>query len=612
MDAVPGRPAPKLERMGRANDEIAALLQEHADLLAITGGDAFRVRTYERAARSIAGSADDVSTLDAAGLQRIPNVGASTAAKITEYLRTGQVQAVEKLRAKVPAGVRALTAIPTLGPRKAMLLYDELGIASVPELAAALSAGELRGLKGFGARTEDNLRHGIAVLAQAGGRIHLDVAMALAEEIVTRLSRVAGCDRCTYAGSLRRLRETIGDIDILAASTRPQAVTEAFTGMAIVAEVIASGPTKTSIRTHKGLQVDLRVVSPDAWGAALQYFTGSRAHNVRTREIAVRAKLRLSEYGLFDVSALADGDEPGEATSGPAGGKLGGELLVSKTEEEVYARLGLPWIPPTLREDRGEIDAARAGQLPRLVAETDIRGDLHSHTTLTDGVASLPTMVEAAAARGYAYLAITDHAPNLFMQRMTDEKMLDQRESVRRLAGKFGKIVLLHGTELNIDPDGEVDWPADFLAGFDICVASVHSHFGQPREEMTARFIRACGNPYVNIIGHPTARMIGQRPPVDVDLDAVFEACARTGTALEVNASPERLDLSDEHILRAKSYGVKFAINTDAHAVSHLDFLRYGIGTAQRGWLTPDDVINTWPLRRLTAFLRKGRRTVPG
>ncbi|WP_020577198.1 DNA polymerase/3'-5' exonuclease PolX [Actinopolymorpha alba] len=573
--------------MARPNDEVGALLQEYADLVAITGGDAYRARVYEKAARSVAGYHADVSTLDAAGLRRIPNVGTSIADKIVAYFRTGHIDVVEELRAKIPAGVRELTAIPTLGPRKAMVLYDKRGISSVPELLAALDAGKLTGLKGFGPKTEENLRHGIELLQQIGSRVHINVAMEVAEGIVAELSAVTGCDRCTYAGSLRRMRETIGDIDILAASRHPQRLMETLTHLDAVSEVIAHGETKTSVRTTHGMQVDLRVVRPEAWGAALQYFTGSKPHNVRTREIAVRQKLKLSEYGLFEVGS--------------------GKLIVSKSEDEVYARLGLPWIPPPLREDRGEIEAALAGELPTLVTQRDIRGDLHTHTNLTDGVASLGEMVAAAAARGYSYYAITDHAPNLSMQRMTDEKMLAQRAEVRALEGRYGKLRLLHGTELNIDPDGEVDWGPEFLAGFDICVASVHSHFTQSRDEMTKRLLRACENPYVNIIGHPTGRLIGQRPPVEADLDAVFKACARTGTALEVNAFPDRLDLNDECVLRAKRYGVKFAIDTDAHAVAHLDMLRYGIGTAQRGWLTRDDVINTWPLRRLKAFLRKGR-----
>jgi DNA polymerase (family 10) len=362
-----------------------------------------------------------------------------------------------------------------------------------------------------------------------------------------------------------------------------------------VAAVIASGPAKTSIRTDRGLQVDLRVVPLDAWGAALQYFTGSTAHNVAVRQIAVRKKLRLSEYGLFDV--------------GKGGGEVGGTLIVSRTEEEVYARLGLAWVPPAMREDRGEIEAAVQGQIPSLVRENDLKGDLHTHTDLTDGVASLEVMVAAAERRGYEYYAITDHAPNLIMQRMTDEKMLAQRAQVRALDASLD---LLHGTELNIGPDGSVDWDAaglggQGLAGFDLCVASVHSHFEQPRAEMTRRFITACENPHVNIIGHPTARRIGKRPPVDVDFGELFRACARTGTALEINASPQRLDLPSDHIRAARDAGVKFAIDSDAHSVSDLDNMPYGVGTAQRGWLTTDDVINTWPLDKLRAFLRKGR-----
>jgi DNA polymerase (family 10) len=301
----------------------------------------------------------------------------------------------------------------------------------------------------------------------------------------------------------------------------------------------------------------------------------------------VRAGLKLSEYGLYEVES--------------------GELVVSATEEEVYGRLGLPWIPPTLREDSGEIQAALAGELPRVVQVENLQGDLHTHTDLTDGTASLEDMVAAAAALGHSYYAITDHAPNLFMQRMTDEKMLAQRETVRALQAGYPNLTLLHGTELNIDASGAVDWDTDFLAGFDLCVASVHSAFTQDQEETTARFIAACDNPHVNIVGHPTARMIGRRPPVDADWDEVFKACAATGTALEINSFPDRLDLPADLIRRALRHGVKFAIDSDAHAVLHLKNLRYGVGTAQRGWLTPDDVINTWPLDRLRAFLRKGR-----
>src|SRR5690606_17781198 len=433
-----------------------------------------------------------------------------------DYTRTGTIRQVEELRARIPAGVRALTAIPTLGPKKALVLYEELGVSSVDELEAAIRAGRLRGLKGFGPKTEENILRGIELMRGSRERVLLDAAAGVADEVVEVLSALPQVERCAPAGSLRRMRETVGDVDVLAASRDPRPVMEVFTALPLAAEVVASGEKKTSVRTAKGLQVDLRVVPPESWGAALQYFTGSQAHNIRTREIAVKAGLRLSEYGLFD----AESDE----------------LIVSETEEEVYERLGLPWIHPALREDTGEIEAALKGELPRLVTEDDLRGDLHSHTDLTDGVASLEDMVAAAHARGLEYYAITDHAPNLVMQRMTDEKMLAQRARVAELQARYPDLALLHGTELNIDPDGGVDWDADFLSGFDVCVASIHSHFNLDRDAMTRRLVRACENPRVHVIGHPTARSIGRRPPVDADWDEVFRCAARTGTALEVDS----------------------------------------------------------------------------
>ncbi|MGW6473578.1 DNA polymerase/3'-5' exonuclease PolX [Streptomyces nigra] len=573
--------------MARSNDEVAALLQEYADLISLTGGDAFKARVYEKAARALGAHPVDVSTLDVDQLKEIPNVGRSIAEKVVEYFSTGRVAAVEELRERVPAGVRQLTAIPTLGPKKALVLHRELGISTVDELEDAIAQERLRDLKGFGPRTEAKILHGIRLLRSFGDRVLIDVALELAEDMVAALSRVPGCERCAYAGSLRRARETIGDVDILAAATEAGPVMRAFTALPDVREVVAGGDKKTSVRTAQGLQVDLRVVPPDAWGAAMQYFTGSKAHNIRVRELAVRQKLKLSEYGLFDVES--------------------GVRIVSETEEEVYARLGLPWIPPPLREDRGEIEAGLRGELPALLQESDLRGDLHTHTDLTDGLAPLEEMAAAAAARGHAYYAVTDHGPDMAMQRMTAERMLAQRARLRALEGTYGGMRLLHGVELNIGPDGEVDWPAEFLADFDVCVASVHSHFDQDRDTMTRRLVRACENPHVHIIGHPTTRLIGRRPGIDADLDAVFEACARTGTALEINSHPDRLDLRDEDILRARRHGARFAVDSDAHAVTHLANLRFGVGTAQRGWLTADDVINAWPLSRLRRFLDKGR-----
>ena len=585
--------------MPPANEMVAALLQEYADLLQIAGGDQFRARNYEKAAKSVAGYSGDVALLDAATLRQIPGVGTSIATKIIQFQQTGTIAALEEMRATVPGGVREMTRIPALGPKRALQLYRDLGISSVAELSAAIDQGRLRDLRGFGPRSEDKLKRGIELARSLHQRVPLNVASDVAERIVAAISAVPGCERCEHAGSLRRFRETIGDVDILAAASDSGPLMQAIIGLPGVTEVIAHGDTKTSVRIGTGhpaqggsIQVDLRVVPLECWGAALQYFTGSQAHNVAIREIAVRKKLKLSEYGLFQAET--------------------GDLIVSGTEEEVYQRLGLAWVPPPLRENTGEVQAALRGDLPVLVQVGDVRGDLHTHTNLTDGAGTLDEMVAVARTRGYEYFAVTDHAPNLFMQRMTLEKMLLQRDQLRgleaRLAGDGDPVMtLLHGTELNIGADGSVDWPEEILAGFDVCVASVHSHFDQPRAEMTRRFLRACENPEVNIIGHPSARRIGRRPPVDVDFAALFRACAATGTALEINASPGRLDLPSDHIKAARDAGVKFSIDTDAHATGHLDVVRYGVGTAQRGWLSADDVINTWPVDRLRQFLRKGR-----
>jgi DNA polymerase (family 10) len=572
--------------VARANESVEAVLNEYRDLLAITSPDPHKARAYEKAARSIGGWHEDIAGADVDRLIVIPNVGKSIADKVAEYLRTGTMSVLEELREQIPPGVRQLMSIPGLGPKKALALYQELHVASVEELGEAIDDGRVASLKGFGQKTADNIAHGISTMEQADHRVLVNAALELAEELLGELAAMPQVLRSDYAGSLRRMRETIGDIDLLVASDHAAPIMDAFTSLPHVERVVAHGETKSSIRT-RGIQVDLRVIPPSCWGAAMQYFTGSKAHNVKVRELAVRKKLKLSEYGLFDAQTE--------------------DLIVAETEEEVYDRLGLPWIPPTMREDRGEVEAARKGELPTVVELGDIRGDLHTHTDLTDGLAPLERMLETAAAMGHSYYAITDHAPNLYMQRMTDEKMLRQRERVRVLQADYRKMTLLHGTELNIDPDGGVDWPAEFLEGFDVCVASVHSHFNQSRDEMTRRIVRAIENPHVHVIGHPTARKVGQRPPIDYDLDEVFKAAARTGTALEINSYPDRLDLRDEHIMWARRHGVKFSVDTDSHSTVHLGFLRFGVGTAQRGWATPADVINSWPLAKLRKFLRKGR-----
>ncbi|WP_371784806.1 DNA polymerase/3'-5' exonuclease PolX [Streptosporangium subroseum] len=559
--------------MARANEDVAAALEEYAELFAMTGGDAFRVRSYQKAAKAIAGFPEDIATT---AVRNVPGVGEAIAKKVEEHLERGSFRQLDELRGKVPEGVRRLTRIASLGPKTAAFLYQELGIDSPEALADAIGEGRLKGVKGFGAKTEENLLKGIEQLAQSSARVHLGVAMDLAERIIASLP----AERIAYAGSLRRMKDTIGDIDILAVG--PETLMDDFKAQPYVAEVIASGEKKTSIRTVQGIQVDLRVVPAESWGAAMQYFTGSKEHNVHLREITVKKGWKLSEYGLFE----------------------GERVIAAEHEEDVYRALGMQWIPPTLREDGGEITAALKGELPVLVTMDDLKGDLHTHTDLTDGIASLEDMVAAAHTRGYSYYAVTDHAPDLAMQRMTLEKALEQREQLHRLQSKYPDMRLLHGSELNIAPDGSVDWPAEVLEGFDVCVASVHSHFTQSREEMTRRFVTACENPHVHIIGHPTTRKIGGRPSVDADWDEVFRVAARTGTAMEIDSFPDRSDLPSDLVRLARHHGVKFSIDSDAHAVPHLDNQRFGIGIAQRAWLTGDDVINTWPVERLLNFLR--------
>ncbi|MER7208676.1 DNA polymerase/3'-5' exonuclease PolX [Streptosporangium sp. NPDC020072] len=559
--------------MARANDAVAAALEEYAELFAMAGGDAFRVRSYQKAAKAIAGFPEDIA---ATPVRNVPGVGAAIAGKVEEYLERGGFRQLDELRARIPEGVRRLTRIASLGPKKAVFLFQELGIDSPEALAEAIGQGRLRGVRGFGPKTEENLLRGIEQLEVASRRVHIGVAMELAERIIASLP----AERIAYAGSLRRMRDTVGDVDILAVG--PESLMEVFRAQPYVAEVIASGEKKTSVRTHEGLQVDLRLVPAESWGAAMQYFTGSKEHNVHLREIVVKRGWKLSEYGLFD----------------------GGRVIAAEHEEDVYRALGMAWIPPVLREDGGEIDAALRDGLPVLVTERDLRGDLHTHTDLTDGIASLEEMVAAAHARGHSYYAVTDHAPDLAMQRMTLDKALEQRERLRRLQEDYPDMRLLHGTELNIAPDGSVDWPAEVLAGFDVCVASVHSHFTQSREEMTRRFVTACENPHVHVIGHPTTRRIGRRPPVDADWDEVFRAAARTGTVMEIDSFPDRSDLPSDLVRLARHHGVRFSIDSDAHAVPHLDNQRFGVGVAQRAWLTAEDVVNTWPVERLLDLLR--------
>ena len=570
-----------------ANDDISRQFAELAELYTLRGGDDFRVRAYQRAARALSGHGGDLAGLSERELAAIPGVGKAVAAKVREYLDSGRIAKLDALRAEIPAGVRALLAVPGLGPAKARLVHERLGVSSPEQLADAVAAGRVAGLPGMGARTEANLRRALERLAAMPPGIPIADALPLAEALRDQLRAVAGVDRVEVAGSLRRMRATVHDLDLLAAGADPAAVTRAFAELPEVAEVAALGDTKASIRTRDGYQVDLRVVRPEVWGAALQYFTGSKEHNVKVRELAVKAGLKLSEYGLFERD---------------------GELVVAEEEWVVYRRLGLEWVPPELREDRGEVEAARRGAVPPLVGLADVGGDLHCHTHLSpDGTASAAVMAAAAKALGYRFLAVTDHAERLSLGGASREALLAQREHLRAVQRRVGGIELLHGAELNIGVDGSLDYDDGFLDGFDVLVASVHDRLDQPREELTARLVAACEHPAVNVIGHPTGRRIGSRAASDVDLEALYAAAARTGTALEVNGSPHRLDLGDEQVRLAHRHGVWLSFGSDSHGPGHLPNMRFAVATARRGWTTADRVVNALPPDQLRRFLAKGR-----
>ncbi|MFP5225566.1 MAG: DNA polymerase/3'-5' exonuclease PolX [Actinomycetota bacterium] len=573
--------------MPRTNEKLEALFGEWSELLQLTGQDGFRVRAYDRAAQAIAGLATDISDMPREDLDDLPNIGKGMQKRILEFLDTGSIAELDELREQVPSGMRDLLRVSGLGPKKAILLNTELGVASLDDLKAAIEAKKLRDTKGLGKKTEENLARSLEHLAKHSDRVLIDAAMTLAETIIAELAERFAPEKIEIAGSLRRSKETIGDIDILVAAEDAEPIMEGFCGMDLVTEILAKGPTKSSILSDSGLQVDLRVLPTHSWGAGLVYFTGSKEHNVRIREMAVKKGLRLNEWGLFDAES---GDE-----------------IAAETEETVYAALGLPWIPPTMREDRGEVQAALEGSLPVPLQIEDILGDFHSHTDMTDGRAPLEEMLKAAAARGYRYYAVTDHAEDLSMTGASRGKMLAQRKRLATLQKKYPDMRILHGTELNISKEGTVDYDAEFLSGFDICVASVHSHFRLSRSETTARVLRAIENPQVHIIGHPSGRLIGRREPIDWDFAVICEAASRTGTALEVNCFPDRMDLRDEHIRYAVEHGVTLTVDTDSHAPRDLQNLRYGVWNAQRGWATKQHVLNARPLEEVLAFVAAKR-----
>jgi DNA polymerase (family 10) len=570
------------------NREIADVFQHIGDMMDILGENRFKVIAYRRAAENIRELGQDIRAYWQAGtLQEIPGIGQAIADKIDELLTTGHLEFYERLQDRVPPGVVSLLEIPDVGPKTAKALWEELGLQSVAEVEEAARAGKLRALKGMGAKSEAKILAGIELLNRRSDRIPLGTAWPVATDLLEGLqAHSPEVIHAAVAGSLRRMRSTIGDIDLLAASEAPAAVMRAFSGHPRVAEVVLSGPTKTTVRLHNGLQADLRVLDPQHWGAALQYFTGSQAHNVRVREIAQKQGLSLSEYGF----KRQDGSE-----------------ILCPEEEQVYETVGLPCIPPELREDRGEIQAAMAGTLPTLVEWDDIHGDLHAHTNWSDGVATLAEMAEAARARGYRYLVVSDHTQSLGVASgLNPERLREQRSEIDALNAQWDDFTLLQGCELEIKADGSLDFPDEVLAELDFVVASVHTSLRQDREQITERVMSALHNPYVDVIGHPSGRILGQREESAIDLDAVIEGAARTGTALEVNSIPARLDLDDVHVRRARELGVKVAIDSDAHHPDGLDSLRFGLATARRGWATAPDVLNTMALDGLRAW-RKAR-----
>ena len=570
------------------NFELARLFYEMASLLEARDESVFRVRAYQRAAQTLETLGEDVGAVAArGGLTGLPAIGRDLAAKIQEYLATGRLAQLDALRAELPPAFLTLMEIRGLGPRMARALWEARGVDSIERLEALCRSGEIIGVAGIRAKTCENILKGIAQWRAGRTRTLLPTARAVAAQTAEALRAHGGVERLAIAGSLRRMRETVKDIDLLVTSTDPVRVIRTLTTLPSIVEVLAQGPTKASVRHQDGLAIDLRVVEPDAFGAALQYFTGSKEHNVRVREIAARRGLRLSEYGIFD-----------EAT---------GARVAGATEEDVYAAVGLPWIPPELRENQGEIEAAREGRLPALVSPADVRGDLHAHTDWSDGHHPLERLVEAAQARGYEYVIVSDHSRSLTIAGgLTIDELRAQVAAIRALQPRFA-IRILAGTECDILADGTLDFPDEVLAELDVVVAAVHSRFRQSREEMTARIVRALSNPWLSILAHPTGRRLGSREPYDVDLEAVFEAARRHGKAVEINASPERLDLADTHARRAAALGVPIAVSTDTHYLRELEHMELGLGVARRGWIEAGQVLNTRPLADLLAWARPGR-----
>ncbi len=570
------------------NHEIAALFERIANVLELKGENTFRINSYRKAARVIGDLIEDIEELARAGkLTDIPGIGEGTAEKIVEYINTGKMSKYDEVMQGVSEETVTLMQIPGLGPKTVAMLNKELSIASLSDLEKALQEGKLKGLFGIGDKKIENIVKGIALFKTSQQRISIGMAYPVVKRIIEGLRHNPRITDIQAAGSLRRMKETVGDIDILVSGTEGAEIVKSFVGMRGVTQTLAAGDTKGSVRVEEGVQVDLRVVREDEFGAALQYFTGSKEHNIHLREIAKKKGLKISEYGIFK------GDV-----------KVGGRL-----EEEIYKTLDMDWIPPELRENRGEIEAARAGKLPKLIELSDIKGDLHNHSNWSDGIPTFQEMAEHAMKMGYKYLVVSDHSKSLHVANgLKDDELLEEIEEIDKLNKKFKGFTLLKATEVDIKADGSLDFPDKLLEKLDIVVASIHSGFKQGKEKITGRMIAAIRNPYVNIIAHPTGRLISKREGYEVDLDKIIEACAETGTALEINCYYDRLDLNDINCKKANEAGVMIAISTDAHHLDQMWMMELGVGIARRGWLETKDVINTFSIDKLKAFCRKKRK----
>jgi DNA polymerase (family X) len=574
--------------MSDTKQDVLDMLHELAELTILDEGDpqSFRVRAYESAAHAIEAQATDLGRLTSKELQKIEGIGESTAAKIRELLDVGRVEKLEGLRQKHPASVVALLRVQGLGPKAVNRLRAELGVTGIDDLRAALAAHKVSALKGFGQKSEEKLAQSLARLDEQGpiDRTPISVALPLAERVVVRMLEVPGVVHASYAGSLRRFSETIGDVDVVVAANEAKLAMEALVTMNVVERVLVRGDAKTSVVTRRGTQIDLRVVLPEQLGAALLYFTGSKGHNIKLRQRALTRGWTLNEYALSEIA--------------------GGKVVASETEEQIYEALGLPWIPPVLREDGGEIEAAENGALPRPVGP--LAGDFHVHTSVSgDGRSSLEDVVLTAKTLGYRALAITDHAEGT-LSGVGREPLLEQRARISALQTQLGdSLALLHGVELNIGPQGELDYDPEFRRGFDWCLASVHDHFDLDRAAQTRRIVSAMRDPTVRMIGHLSARMIGGRPPIDLDLDAVLSAAEETGTALEINGGLPRLDMSVEALRRARLRDVIFVLTSDAHQASELERVRYAARNAERAWVPPERIANAWSGERLLAWTKE-------